>query len=315
MWSTGQLTPTLRWVDGSSTGARLRIGAMDPAAGTVDVSWTSRHFPRSIYAIGEDGMLRWYRHNGYLTGGGAETWEPQDTGHKVVGTGFGDVRIAFGAGRGVIYTIAQDGVLRWYKHNGYVEGGGIETWEPQDTGHKVVGTGFDDVRIAVPAGSGVIYTISQDGKLRWYRHRGYLTGGGLETWDPQDTGHKVVGTGFDEVRIAFAGGLGVLYTISTDGQLRWYRHVGYLTGGGIETWEPQDTGHKVVGTGFDRVRLAFPGGHGVIYTVSDDGVLRWYRHLGYRTGGSRETWEPQDTGHRVVGHGWQGIILAFAMLT
>jgi M6 family metalloprotease-like protein len=313
LWTSGQLTPPLTWADGSATGVRLRVGALDPHGGTVHISWCNRRFPLSIYGIHSDGQLLWYRHNGYLIGGQVETWEPQDTGHKVVGHGFQDVRLVFSAGRGVIYTISHDAILRWYKHNGYRTGGGVETWEPQDTGHKVVGHGFQDVRIAFGGGSGVLYTISQDGILRWYRHKGYLTGGGLETWEPQDTGYKRVGQGFQHVRLAFSAGKGVIYTISDDGILRWYRHNGYLTGGGVETWEPQDTGHKVVGHGFGSVRLAFYGGSGVIYTVSEDGVLRWYKHNGYLTGGGVETWEPQDTGHRVVGHGWQAIRLAFAM--
>jgi hypothetical protein len=55
-----------------------------------------------------------------------------------VGHGWGDVLHVFSAGDGIIYDIAPSGELRWYRHLGYLHGGGLATWEPQDTGYKVV---------------------------------------------------------------------------------------------------------------------------------------------------------------------------------
>jgi hypothetical protein len=45
------------------------------------------------------------------------------------------------------------------------------------------------------AGTGIIYAVTRDGEMRWYRHRGWFQGGGLETWEPQDIGYRVVGRG------------------------------------------------------------------------------------------------------------------------
>jgi hypothetical protein len=106
----------------------------------------------------------------------------------------------FSAGSGIIYAITRDGKLRWYRHNGYLTGTGLETpgaWE----GPKEVGRGWNGFRQIVPAGAGVILVIENDGKLRWYRHNGYLSGAGLEApgaWE----GPKEVGTswhGFKKV--------------------------------------------------------------------------------------------------------------------
>jgi len=63
-------------------------------------------------------------------------------------------------------------------------------WE----GPKEVGRGWKAFRQIVPAGGGVILAIQNDGKLLWYRHKGYLTGTGLQrgSW----AGPNAVGTGW-----------------------------------------------------------------------------------------------------------------------
>jgi hypothetical protein len=59
-------------------------------------------------------------------------WE----GPKDVGTGWQNFQQVFGAGNGVIYAIAGDGKLKWYKHTGYRDGS--FNWE----GPKDIGTGW-----------------------------------------------------------------------------------------------------------------------------------------------------------------------------
>ena len=144
-----------------------------------------------IYVITTEGSLRWYKHNGYLSGTGLETpnaWE----GPKEVGHGWGIFKTVFAAGNGIIYAITQDGKLRWYKHNGYQTGAGLETagaWE----GPKEVGNGWGIFKTVFSAGDGIIYAITQDGKLNWYKHNGYLDGRGLESpgaWENRkEVGH------------------------------------------------------------------------------------------------------------------------------
>jgi hypothetical protein len=162
----------------------------------------------------------------------------------------------FWGGDGVIYAVGPDGNLRWYKHNGYPTGGGLETWEPQDTGYRVVGRGWQGLAHVFSAGNGIIYAITRDGEMRWYRHRGWLHGGGLEG-EPQDTGYRAVGRGWQDARHVFWAGNGIIYVVAADGTLRWYKHTGHESGGGLETWEPQDTGYRGVGTGWGAMQHIF----------------------------------------------------------
>jgi hypothetical protein len=154
-----------------------------------------------IYAITNEGKLLWYKHNGYLTGTGSSepgSWESP----REVGRGWNGFEQVFSSGGGIIYAITSDGKLRWYKHNGYLTGAGVDTPGAWD-GPKEVGRGWNGFRQVVPAGGGVILVIQNDGKLRWYKHNGYLSGAGLDTpgaWD----GPREVGSGWQGFKKVFA---------------------------------------------------------------------------------------------------------------
>ena len=98
-----------------------------------------------------------------------------------------------------------------------------------------------------------LYTIAQDGALRWYRHTGRSQLG--FQWDDA----KVVGSGWHSFRAVFGGGDGVVYAIQPDGVLLWYYHDGRNQG----TFDWQ--GAKQVGTGWQSFRQVFAGDGGVIY--------------------------------------------------
>jgi hypothetical protein len=57
----------------------------------------------------------------------------------------------------------------------------------------------------------------------------------------------------------------------------------------------------------------FSRGDGIIYPIADDGILRWLKHNGFRTGAGLETpgaWEgPKD-----VGRGWGEVMHVFALM-
>ena len=100
-----------------------------------------------------------------------------------MGRGWEGLKHVFSSGEdGIIYTIAEDGILRWLKHNGFRIGAGLETpgaWE----GPKDVGRGWEGLKhvFSGDAGEdGVIYTIGKDGILRWLKHNGFRSGAGLE---------------------------------------------------------------------------------------------------------------------------------------
>lgn len=71
-----------------------------------------------IYAITKKGSLMRYRHAGFATGSGKNdpgSWQaPQQ-----LASGWGDYTQAFSVGHGVIYAIARDGTLQWFRHTGF----------------------------------------------------------------------------------------------------------------------------------------------------------------------------------------------------
>lgn len=128
---------TLDWFrhDGASDGTSSWANGGQPI--TVGSGWVAgqqRVFSGCngiIYLIGDDGILRWYKHKGYQDG--SFDWEgPND-----VGNGWNNFHNVFSIGGGIIYAIDQDGTLWWYKHKGYQNGTSV--WEDR----KKVGTGWN----------------------------------------------------------------------------------------------------------------------------------------------------------------------------
>jgi hypothetical protein len=202
-----------------------------------------------------------------------------------------------------LYGIDSDGALKWYKQNSVTTGGGA--WQ----GGNKVGSGWNSYQMVFSGGGNTIYGITPDGLLKWHKHLGFRAGGGLDqpgAWADSRT----VGRGWNGFSQVFSGGDGVIYTITQNGTLQWRRHRGYLIGAGLETpgaWE----GPKDIGRGWAGFRQIFAAGHGVIYTITQDGTLQWRKHNGYLSGAGLETpgaWEgPKD-----VGRGWTGFRQIFA---
>jgi hypothetical protein len=114
------------------------------------------------------------------------------------------------------------------------------------------------------------------------------------------------------MQTVFGGGGNSIYNIDRDGLLRWYQHNGFSTGAGLEdpsAW----AGRTDVGRGWGGLKHVFSGGDGIIYTIADDGILRWLKHNGFRTGAGLETpgaWE----GPKNVGRGWGDVVHVFALM-
>ena len=125
--------------------------------------------PSVLYGIASTGALGWYRHNGAQIGAGLNApgaW----SGPTDVGSGWQNFKEVFGMGDGIIYAIAGDGKLKWYKHTGFRDG--TKTWD----GPKDIGTGWQNFKQVFGAGNGIIYAIAGDGILKWYKHTGYQDG-------------------------------------------------------------------------------------------------------------------------------------------
>lgn len=69
--------------------------------------------------------------------------------------------------RGVLYGLADDNQLRWFRHTGR-EDGSFRWAAPEG---KTVGTGWDFAHL-FSTGGGVIYGVTATGDLLWYRHDG-----------------------------------------------------------------------------------------------------------------------------------------------
>jgi len=132
-----RLDGTLEWYrhDGNRDGTSSWANGGQPK--TVGIGWVAGHqriFSGSngiIYLIGDDGILRWYKHRGYSDG--TFDWE----GPSLVGEGWNNFVNVFSIGGGIIYAIDQDGTLWWYKHKGYQNG--TPDWEER----KKVGDGWN----------------------------------------------------------------------------------------------------------------------------------------------------------------------------
>lgn len=181
-----------------------------------------------------------------------------------------------------LYTIAQDGKLRWYQHTGRSQ---LKfEWAKE----QVVGTGWGAFRSVFGGGDGVIYAIQPDGVLKWYQHDGRNQG----TFDWKDKGQQV-GTGWQRFRQVFAGDGGVIYGLQSDGKLIWYRHLGRRDG--TFRWQ----GPFQVGTGWNAFTAVTAAPDGCAYGILRDGTLLWYRHYGHDQG------YPIWLGRIEVGSGWQ----------
>jgi Tachylectin/Astacin (Peptidase family M12A) len=189
----------------------------------------------------------------------------------------------------IIYGINPQNELCWYKHSGHWNG--AFEWGP-GVGNKVgTGWGFKQV---FSDGDGHLYAIRENGDLLWYNHNGFHDG--TFKW-AQASGAKV-GNGWGSgYQAAFAGGGGVIYLIKDNGDLMWYKHLGYQDG--TFKWHPS-SGTKV-GNGWTDFYAVFSGGNGVIYLINNNGDLFWYKHAGFATGAN--TW--YGGASNKIGNGWK----------
>ena len=256
----------------SPSSSRVQSSIPSPAAGV-------------IYAINSTGDLLWYRHDGRQ--GGSSQWAGQSG--KKVGEGW-TFKQVFSGGDGVIYAVTSDNRLLWFRHDGVNDGVDDGTFQWPASAGKNVGTGWSFEHV-FSAGNGVIYAITADGDLLWYRHEGRRDGS--SRWAGQSG--KKVGEGWTFKQV-FSGGDGVIYAVTSDNQLLWFRHDGVDDG----TFQWPASAGKKVGDGWNFEHV-FSGGGGVLYGVTAAGDLLWYRHAG-RADGSY-SWTPPSG--KAVGSGWK----------
>ena len=244
-----------------------------------------------LYGVLPNGELKWFGHIAALYGGfiGPNLWASNS--NKTIGIGWNGFKQIFSGGEGVIYGVMPSGELKWYRNTGYRTGGGYNDaggWDPKSG--KTIGIGWNGFKQIFSTKQGVIYGVQPNGELKWYRNTGYLTGAGYNDaggWDPKSG--KTIGIGWSEFDQLFSGGNGVIYGVQANGDLKWYRNTGYLTGAGYNDAGGWDTrSGKTIGIGWGALKLLMATSGGVIYGVLPNGILngelKWYRHTGYITG-------------------------------
>ena len=176
---------TLKWYrhDGFADGTVKWAAPVDVGTGWNSFKKIFAGGDGVMYAIGDDGALRWYRYQDVMHAQRPPRW----AGPLVVASGWGGLKDVFSGGLGVIYTVKPDGTLLWWRHVSYQNGidhvrapapgysslgrAGAK-WE----GPKVVGSGWQNFRKIFSPGDGFIYAVNGAGELFWYHHQGFMDG-------------------------------------------------------------------------------------------------------------------------------------------
>jgi Tachylectin len=157
----------------------------------------------------------------------------------------------------------------------------------------------------------ILYQVQQAGTLVWSRYNRYDQG------EPDWHGPTIAGRDWQDFTHVFGGGGPVIYAIKPNGQLVWYRHDAANTGDGPDTPGAWAAGSgAVVGEGWQDLATVFSPGGGVIYSINSDGLLLWYRHLGFEEGLGLNTpgaWE-NGGAPKTVGQGWNEFVRVFGFL-
>jgi hypothetical protein len=253
--------------------------------------------PAPIYAVRRNRELWWNRHDGNLDG--SFRWALPEG--RRVGIGW-DVLHAFSGGDGVVYAVTTNGDLLWNRHEG--RGDGTFRWALPEG--RLVGRGWQGAAHVFAGHGGTVYAVYNNGRIKWNRHDG--RGDGTFRWskaEGKDVGNAATKSVFWRAARMFASGgaPGVMYAVMDDGDLLWFRHLGWSDG--TDAWVPGPG--RLVGSGW-RVTAAFGlRDTSYVYAVTPDGQLLWNRHDGWDDGSFR--WALPDS--KPVGVGWN-VVHAFS---
>ena len=196
-----------------------------------------------------------------------------------------------------VYGVRATGELMWFPHWTAVEAA------PRATGGVRIHSGFGAFTHVFAGGGGVIYAVSANGDLLWFRDADRMGGG---DWD--DRSGSVIGSGWDQFCCIFSGGDGHIYAVAPDQHLYWYRDADRT--GGV-AWAAGSG--RPIGQGWTGFRHLLSGGGGVIYAVDAAGHLRWYRDDrmdGSNGADGSSGWAGGSGG--AIGGGWQYFTHVFA---
>ena len=132
--------------------------------------------------------------------------------------GWGNYKTMFGGVNGVIYAVAQDGKLYWFRHLTYlnpvpepplaellnpmnqIKSTMTQRWMSSWQGPNKVGDGWGSFPQIFSPGEGHIYAVLPNGDLMYHRHLGWQNGSYV--WD--EVSVRKIAEGWDKYRFAFA---------------------------------------------------------------------------------------------------------------
>jgi hypothetical protein len=243
--------------------------------------------PIWLYAVTQTGALMWSRQDGTGT---PWAWPTP------VGSGWDTFVDVLPAGGNSIFGITGDGLLYWYRHDGFNDG--TFAW----TGGIPINSGWTFPTV-FGGGDGVLYAIDDLGQLWWYRYDDFATGSDPSAW----SGPALVGWGWDQFSTVVSTGDGAIYAVLPNGDLWLYHHDGFTDG----TFAWSDI--RQVSTGWDRFEHVIGVEDSVLLGIEPDGTLLWHQHLGLSGVGAELPHEVWDGPH-AIGGGLAGLRDVFALL-
>jgi hypothetical protein len=213
---------------------------------------------------------------------------------------------------GVMYGVAPNGDLLWYRYLGHGENdrSGNTGWAP-NSGNPI-GNGWQNFRQILGCGDGVILAIQQKGDLLWYQYQGNGESDrtGSTGWHP-NSGNPI-GNGWQDFRQVFVtpregmfnSSRLTIYGVAQNGDLLWYSYNGHGENdrAGSIGWAANSS--NPIGNGWQGFHRIFGCG-GIIFGVQPNGDLLWYSYVGNgvsdRSGSTG--WSPNSG--NPIGNGWQ----------
>jgi hypothetical protein len=224
---------------------------------------------------------------------------------------------------GVLYGVAENGDLLWYRYqgngerdpSGHTDPSGNTGWHP-NSGNPI-GNGWQNFRHILGCGDGVILAVQQNGDLLWYQYQGNgeRDPSGNTGWHPNSGNPIGNGWGFRHLFVNPREGRSSssrleIYGVAENGDLRWYSYHGNGERDRTGSTGFHPNSGNPIGNGWQSFRHLFGCG-GIILAVQQNGDLLWYSYQGNgESDRSGSTGFHPNSGNP-IGNGWQNFRALF----